>query len=113
MQYALTLGAAALDGTRCNSVLYRIPGSAPGPVRSSTGVGTAGRGTDGPELRDYAPCSTGPGGTTYTITLYALSGAPSFEVPAAQVDGPALEEAIAGLTLGRTQWSFVYARQGL
>jgi phosphatidylethanolamine-binding protein (PEBP) family uncharacterized protein len=112
VQYALTLTTVALDGIKYNWVLYGIPASAAGLAQGSTGVGTAGKSTDGPELRYYAPCSTGPGDKTYTFTLYALSGSPSFPVPAAQVDGPALEAAISGLTLGSKQLSFVYARQG-
>jgi hypothetical protein len=50
---------------------------------------------------------------TYTFTLYALSGSPSFSVPAAQVDGPALEAAISGLQLSSRKLTFVYARTGL
>jgi phosphatidylethanolamine-binding protein (PEBP) family uncharacterized protein len=113
VQYALTLTTVALDGTKYNWVLYGIPASATGLVQGAAGIGTAGRSTDGSELRYYAPCSTGPGDKTYTFTLYALSAAPSFKVPAAQVDGSALEAAVSGITLGRTQLSFVYARQGL
>lgn len=113
VQYALTLTTVALDGTKYNWVLYGIPTGADGLAQGSTGVGTAGKSTDGSELRYYAPCSTGPGDKIYTFTLYALSGAPSFKVPATQVDGPALEAAVSGLTVGRTQLSFVYARQGL
>ncbi|MFO1413889.1 MAG: hypothetical protein U1F10_08280 [Burkholderiales bacterium] len=108
-QYALTLTTVALDGTRYNWVLYGIPAGT-GSLAQATTVGTAGKSTDGPDLRYYAPCSTGPGDKVYTFTLYALSRAPTFSVPAAQVDGPALEAAIAGITLGRTQLSFTYAR---
>jgi len=113
VQYALTLTTAALDGTKYNWVLHGIPASASGLVQGSTGVGTAGKSTDGPELRYYAPCSTGPGDMTYAFTLYALSSSPSFSVPASQVDGPALEAAISGITLASKKLTFVYARQGL
>ncbi|HET8725089.1 MAG TPA: hypothetical protein VFM53_12905, partial [Anaeromyxobacteraceae bacterium] len=112
VEYALTLTTVALDGTKYNWVLYGVPASASGLAPGSTGVGIAGKSTDGPELRFYAPCSAGPGDKTYVFTLYALSGSPSFGVPAASIDGPALEAAISGLTLGSAQLSFVYARQG-
>jgi len=112
-EYALTLTTIANDGTKYNWVLYGIPSSVSSLAQGTTGVGTAGQSTDGPDLRYYAPCSTGPGDKTYTFTLYALSGSPSFSVPAAQVGGPALEAAISGLTLASRQITFVYARQGM
>jgi phosphatidylethanolamine-binding protein (PEBP) family uncharacterized protein len=111
VEYALTLTTLASDGTKYNWVLYRIPASATGLV-DGTSVGISGRSTDGPDLRYYAPCSTGPGDKTYVFTLYALSGSPTFSVPASQVDGPALEVAVAPLTLASRTISFVYARQG-
>jgi phosphatidylethanolamine-binding protein (PEBP) family uncharacterized protein len=111
-EYALTLTTIALDGTKYNWVLYGIPASVTALVQGATGVGIAGRSTDGPELRYYAPCSTGPGDKTYTFTLHALSGSPSFSVPAAQVDGPTLEAAISGLSIASRRVSFVYARTG-
>jgi len=113
VEYALTLTTLALDGTKYNWVLYGIPASVTSLAQGTAGVGTAGRSTDGPELRYYAPCSTGPGDMVYTFTLHALSAAPPFSVPAAQVDGPALEAAILGRTLASRQVSFVYARTGL
>jgi phosphatidylethanolamine-binding protein (PEBP) family uncharacterized protein len=113
VEYALTLTTLALDGTKYNWVLYGIPASVTSLAQGTAGVGTAGKSTDGPELRYYAPCSTGPGDKVYTFTLYALSAAPPFSVPAAQVDGPALEAAILGRTLASRQVSFVYARTGL
>jgi PKD repeat protein len=112
VEYALTLTTVALDGTKYNWVLYRIP-AVTNSIVDGTSVGISGKSTDGSDLRYYAPCSTGPGDKTYVFTLYALSGSPSFSVPAAQVDGPALEAAISGMTLGSQQLSFVYARQGL
>lgn len=112
VEYALTLTTAALDGTKYNWVLYRIPASVSSVV-DGTSVGVSGVSTDGPDLRYYAPCSTGPGDKVYTFTLHALSGSPSFSVPATQVDGPVLEAALSGLTLARRTISFVYARPGM
>ena len=108
-QYALTMTTLALDGEKWNWVLYGIPAGTTSLAEATT-AGTAGLSTDGPELRYYPPASKGPGAKTYTFTLYALSAAPSFSVPAAQVSGPVLESAVAGSTLARTQVSVSYTR---
>jgi phosphatidylethanolamine-binding protein (PEBP) family uncharacterized protein len=112
VEYALTLTTIALDGTKYNWVLYGIPAGVTTLAQGTTGVGIAGKSTDGPELRYYSPCSTGPGDKTYTFTLHALSGSPTLSVPATQVDGPALEAAISGLTLASRTVSFTYSRTG-
>lgn len=109
-ELALTLRTLANDGTRYNWVLHGIPAGVSSLLEGGGGVGIAGKSTDGPELRYYAPCSSGPGDKTYTFTLHALSAAPSFAVPLDQVDGPALEAAISGRTLASRSLSFVYAR---
>ena len=71
----------------------------------------AGVSTDGPELRYYPPCSSGPGLKTYTFTLFALSGTPTFSVPESQVTGPTRETAMAPLTLAKRQLTVSYTRQ--
>jgi hypothetical protein len=76
--------------------------------RAAVGVSS-----DGPELRYYPPCSTGPGAKTYTFTLYALSGAPTFAVPENQVDGEILTGAIGPLTIASRQVNVTYTRTGL
>ncbi len=112
-QFALLMTTLALDGTKFNWVLYAIPAGTASLAESTTGVGTAGVSTDGPELRYYPPCSTGPGAKTYTFTLYALSGAPSYGVPAAQVSGPVVTAAIAGLVRDSARLSVSYTRLGM
>ena len=109
-ELALTMTTLALDGTKYNWVLFHIPASAGALAQGSTGVGTAGVSTDGPELRYYPPCSTGPGLKTYTLTLYALAAAPSFSVAEGKVTGPILEAAIAPLTLASRQLIVSYTR---
>jgi phosphatidylethanolamine-binding protein (PEBP) family uncharacterized protein len=111
-EFALTVSTVALDGTKWNWVLYHIPGTATS-LAEGTSVGTAGASTDGPDLRYYPPCSSGPGAKTYTFTLYALSAAPTFPVPAAQVTGELLASTIAPLTLASRQMSVAYTRTGL
>jgi phosphatidylethanolamine-binding protein (PEBP) family uncharacterized protein/Spy/CpxP family protein refolding chaperone len=108
-ELALTVTTQALDGEKWNWVLYGIP-AATTALGESTTVGTAGLSTDGPELRYYPPASKGPGAKTYTFALYALSAAPVFTVPAAQVSGPVLKSAIAGHTLASSAVSVSYTR---
>jgi phosphatidylethanolamine-binding protein (PEBP) family uncharacterized protein len=66
--------------------------------------------TDGPELRYYPPCSSGPGAKTYTFTLYALSAKPTFAVPESQVNGEILTTAINSLTIASRQLNLSYTR---
>ena len=108
-EFALTMTTQALDGEKWNWVLYGIPAAATS-LAEGTSAGTAGLSTDGPELRYYPPASKGPGAKTYTFTLYALSAAPVFSVPAAEVSGPVLESAIADRTLASAQVSVSYTR---
>jgi phosphatidylethanolamine-binding protein (PEBP) family uncharacterized protein len=103
---------AALDGTRWNWVLYGIPANVTSLAEATSGVGTAGLTSAGPEHRYYPPCSSGPGEKAYTFTLYALSGAPAPGVPAAQVGGPTLTAALAPLTLASRTLEVTYARSG-
>jgi phosphatidylethanolamine-binding protein (PEBP) family uncharacterized protein len=110
-ELALLMTTEALDGTRWNWVLYGIPASVTSLAEATSGVGTAGLTSDGPELRYYPPCSSGPGEKTYTFTLYALSGAPALPAAGA-VDGPALTSALAPVTIATRAISVTYARAG-
>ena len=110
--YALTISTIALDGTKYNWVLYNIPSTVTSLAEATT-LGTAGVSTDGSELRYYPPCSSGPGEKTYTFTLYALSGTPTFSVPASQVTGVILTSAISPLIIGSSQMNVTYTRTGL
>ncbi len=109
VEYALTMNTIALDGTKWNWVLFHIPGNVTS-LEAGTDLGTAGVSTDGPELRYYPPCSSGPGAKTYSFTLYALSGTPSFSVPESQVDGVTLTAAIGSLTIASRQLNVSYTR---
>jgi phosphatidylethanolamine-binding protein (PEBP) family uncharacterized protein len=112
VEYALTINTIALDGTKWNWVLFHVPGSVT-TLAEGTSVGTTGVSTDGPDLRYYPPCSSGPGEKTYTVTLYALSAAPTFSVPETEVTGEILTSAIAPLILGTRQVNVTYTRTGL
>lgn len=106
VEFAVTATTIAVDGKKWNWVLYDIPASVTSLAANTSGIGTTGASTDGPELKYYPPCSSGAGDRTYTFTLYALSGHPSFTV--SPVTGDALVEAIAPLTLGSRQMSVTY-----
>jgi PKD repeat protein len=109
VELALTMTTSALDGTKYNWVLFHVPVTSTS-LAAGTTVGTAGVSTDGPQLRYYPPCSTGPGAKTYTFTLYALSAAPTFSVPESQVTGPILTSAIAPLILSSRELNVSYTR---
>lgn len=110
-EYALLMTTLPGDGTtKWNWVLYNIPGTATGVTKDSFFVGTLGVGSDGPGTVYNPPCSQGPGAKVYTLTLYALSGPPQFSVPASQVTGRMVTDAIAGLTLGSATLNLTYTR---
>ena len=108
-EFALMMTTIALDGKKWNWVLYGIHASV-AALAESTNAGTAGLSTDGPELRYYSPCSSGPGAKTYTFTLYALSGSPVFSVPPDSVTGAVLTSAISQLILDSCQLNVSYTR---
>jgi uncharacterized protein (TIGR03437 family) len=100
-EFAVLMTTLPGDGTtKWNWVLYGIPGSATGLVKDTFMAGTLGVGSDGPGQIYNPPCSQGPGTKLYTYTVYALSGSPRFTVPASQVTGQNLTDAIASITLG-------------
>ncbi len=109
-EFALLMTTLPGDGTtKWNWVLYGIPASAAGLPMNSSGVGTAGVGSDGPVPGYQPPCSQGPGAKIYTFTVYALSASPVLP-PAQQVTGDVLTRAISLLTLGTASLSLSYAR---
>jgi phosphatidylethanolamine-binding protein (PEBP) family uncharacterized protein len=112
-EFALLVTTLPGDGTtKWNWVLYGIPGSATGLDKNTSGVGTAGVGSDGPTTAYQAPCSQGPGLKLYTFTLYALSASPVLPAEASQVSGSVLASAISSITLGSASLTLNYARAG-
>ena len=111
VEYALLLSTVPTAGTiKYDWVLYHIPGTTTSLAQDSFLVGTVGLGDDGPGTVYDPPCSQGPGAKVYTITLYALSAAPTFSVPANQVTGSLVASAISSLSLGSTALSVSYTR---
>ena len=110
-EFALMMTTLPGDGTtKWNWVLYAIPVSATGLAKNSSGVGTPGVGSDGPQAAYQPPCSQGPGAKLYTFTLYALSASPSLPASASQVTGVVLTSAIATRTLGSASLKLSYTR---
>lgn len=110
-EFALLMTTLPGDGTtKWNWVLYHIPASSSGLARNSSGVGTAGVGSDGPTMAYQPPCSQGSGAKTYTFTLYALSASPQLPADASQVTGAVLARAISSITLGSASLNLSYTR---
>ncbi len=106
-QLALIMTTIALDGTKYNWILYNIPTSVSSLSTNTTGVGTQGLGSDGPNYGYQAPCSSGLGTKDYIFTMYALSAAPSVS---GVVTGPILTSAISSTTLATGSITLTYTR---
>lgn len=108
--YALLMTTEAKDGRKWNWVLYGIDAATSSLETGSNGSGTAGKTSDGPQLAYAPPCSQGPGMKLYTFSVYALSAAPTFSLPADQVTGPVVTAAVAGITLSKSELTVGYTR---
>jgi phosphatidylethanolamine-binding protein (PEBP) family uncharacterized protein len=110
-EYALLMTTLPGDGTtKWNWVLYNIPATASGLAKNSSGVGTAGVGSDGPTRGYQPPCSQGPGAKKYTFTLYALSASPQLPSAPDQVTGAGVTQAISNIILGSAALNLSYTR---
>ena len=110
-EFALLMTTIPATGSiKYNWVLSGIPATATSLARNSTGVGTAGVGSDGPTAAYQAPCSQGPGAKEYIFTLYALSATPVLSVAASAVSGGDLSNAIASVTLKSASLTLNYTR---
>jgi phosphatidylethanolamine-binding protein (PEBP) family uncharacterized protein len=106
-ELALIMTTIALDGTKYNWILYNIPTYVSSLSTNTTGVGTAGLGSDGPNYGYQAPCSSGLGTKSYIFTMYALSAAPSVS---GVVTGSILTSAISSTTLATGSITLTYTR---
>lgn len=108
-EYALLMSTLPGDGTtKWNWVLYAIPSSVTALARNTSGVGTLGVGSDGPQAAYQPPCSQGPGAKVYMFTVYALSAPP--QLPAGRIDGAVLTSAVAPVTLASASLGVSYTR---
>lgn len=99
--FAVIMSTIPGPGTvKYNWLLYNIPSTVSSLSVSSTGIGTLGFSDDGGGLAYAPPCSSGAGTKTYTLTVYALSAAPTLSgYTASQVTGDVLMSAITPLKL--------------
>ena len=110
-EFALMMTTLPGDGTtKWNWVLYNIPTTTTSLAKDSFLIGKFGTGSDGPGTVYNPPCSQGPGSKLYTYTLYALSDSPKFAVPANQVNGQMLTDAISSLKLGSAVLNLSFTR---
>lgn len=110
-EFAVLMTTLPGDGTtKWNWVLYKVPATTTSLPRDSFLAGTLGVGSDGPGTVYNPPCSQGPGAKIYTWTVYALSGTPTFSVPASQVTGQMVTDAISSLKLGSASLNLSYTR---
>ena len=91
-------------------VLYNIPASVTSIPEAVSGIGLFGINTVNGKTSYTPPCSQGPGDKLYTLTVYALSSAPLFTVPQAQVTMDLLLSAISAKTLDTSVINVTYAR---
>jgi formylglycine-generating enzyme required for sulfatase activity/phosphatidylethanolamine-binding protein (PEBP) family uncharacterized protein len=91
-------------------MLYDIPGSVHSLPKNAKSVGTFGTNSINGRTEYAPPRSQGPGIKRYTLTVYALSAAPTITVPASRVARDVLLDAIKGITLASAELTVNYAR---
>lgn len=91
-------------------VIFNIPTSVTSLQENTSGIGTWGINSVNGQQKYTPPCSQGPGAKIYTLTVYALSSAPLFSVPASQVTLDILLTAISTKTLASSVINVSYTR---
>lgn len=92
-------------------VVYAIPSTVNRLDEASTRIGTLGTNSVNGRNEYAPPCSKGPGPKPYTLTVYALSKAPTF-APGTAVSRDVLLSAIAKTTLASSSMTVTYERAG-
>lgn len=93
-------------------VLYNIPAEVHSLAKNARDVGTLGINTVNGRQEYAPPHSKGPGPKKYTLTVYALSAAPTLAVPAGAVSMEILLSAIKDTTLASAALTVTYDRTG-
>ncbi|MCG8611478.1 MAG: YHYH protein [Pseudomonadales bacterium] len=92
-------------------ILFDIPASVSELADGQTQIGTFGLNTVNDQQAYSAPCSQGVGDQEYVITLYSLSAAPGqLGLSGATTDLQAIADAVAGVTLDKTELTVVRSR---
>ena len=90
-------------------VVYNIPSTTTKVLAGGPAPGTVGTNSVNNQLAYAPPCSKGPGIKVYTLTVYALSAAPSFP-SGTSVSRDVLLEAIKPITLASSSFDVTYDR---
>ena len=90
-------------------VVYNIPSTTTKVLAGGPAPGTVGTNSVNNQLAYAPPCSKGPGIKVYTLTVYALSAAPSFP-SGTSVSRDVLLEAIKPITLASSSIDVTYDR---
>jgi len=90
-------------------VVYNIPATTTKVAAGASAPGTLGTNSVNSQAAYAPPCSKGPGVKTYTLTVYALSAAPSF-TSGTKVTRDVLLSAISNITLASSSIDVTYDR---
>ena len=90
-------------------VVYNIPVTTTKVAAGASSPGTLGTNSVNSQAAYAPPCSKGPGVKTYTLTVYALSAAPSF-TSGTKVTRDVLLAAISNITLASSSIDVTYDR---
>jgi len=90
-------------------VVYNIPVTTTKVAAGASSPGTLGTNSVNSQAAYAPPCSKGPGVKTYTLTVYALSAAPSF-TSGTKVTRDVLLSAISNITLASSSIDVTYDR---
>ncbi|MFN8355901.1 MAG: YbhB/YbcL family Raf kinase inhibitor-like protein [Spirosomataceae bacterium] len=91
-------------------LLYNIPATVTSISENNTSIGSFGINTVNGKNSYTPPCSQGPGPKVYVITVYALSAQPVINQAASKVTMDVLTEAMANITLSKSELSVTYSR---
>lgn len=103
-------GPGDAESIKYNWVMYHIPATTSSLDLNTSGVGTFGVTSDGPDLAYAPPCSQGPGAKDYTFSVYAVNQETSFSVPESEVTGELVSQAISGTIVGEGSFVESYTR---
>ena len=111
--YALIMHHVDREGkTKIYWILYNISAAVTHLEKNSQGIGVLGLNTIKNRAGYAPPHSKGPGPKTYVITLYALSDAPTIQVPPDSVNAKTLVNAMKDRILATADLHVIYSREG-
>lgn len=94
-------------------VVYNIPSNITSVPENLPGIYSFGKNTVNGRNSYTPPCSKGPGTKVYTLTLYALSEAPTIPLSPNQITMDALLKSIETIKLDSVIMNVLYARKAI